>query len=309
MRRVPLFVLLLLCALLAAPAAADRHAPPNAVASILPLHALLAGVMQGVAEPALLIAPAQSPHKVALRPNQARRLAQADLFVWVGEELESGLRKAVSVLPTNAVVIRLGHDADVPVLPARDSAAWAPHHHDDDVGHGGIDPHLWLSPDQAARIASRMAEALIEIDPGHAPVYKANLERMVGRLDEVDALVEQRLAPIRGRPYLVFHDAYQYFERHYRLNAIGSVTIDADHAPGANRIAVLRRRIQESQAGCVFTEPHFEPRVVRILIEGSAAKIGELDPVGRDIEPGPEAYFELLDRLSTSLVSCLGPTP
>ncbi|MCB1823025.1 MAG: zinc ABC transporter substrate-binding protein, partial [Candidatus Competibacteraceae bacterium] len=182
-----------------------------------------------------------------------------------------------------------GHDADVPVLPARDSAAWAPHHHDDDVGHGGIDPHLWLSPDQAARIASRMAEALIEIDPGHAPVYKANLERMVGRLDEVDALVEQRLAPIRGRPYLVFHDAYQYFERHYRLNAIGSVTIDADHAPGANRIAVLRRRIQESQAGCVFTEPHFEPRVVRILIEGSAAKIGELDPVGRDIEPGPEA--------------------
>ncbi|MCB1737245.1 MAG: zinc ABC transporter substrate-binding protein [Gammaproteobacteria bacterium] len=297
-----------MCLLLAfAPAV---FAAPNVVVTILPLHSLLGSLMQGVAEPELLIDPAQSPHKVELRPSQARRLAHADLFVWVGEELESGLRKAVTVLPANATIIRLGHDAAVGTLPARDSGEWEPHHHEGDAdAHGGIDPHLWLNPAQAMQIAARMSAALVAIDPANAAIYRANLHDLHSRLEQFDADLEARLAPVRTQPYLVFHDAYQYFETHYRMNALGAVTIDADHAPGARRIGELRRRIHDSHARCVFAEPHFEPRVVRTLIEGGDARSGEIDPVGRDIAPGPNAYFELLDRLASALVSCLAATP
>lgn len=299
-------------------------AAPRAVASILPLHSLLAGVMQGVAEPELLIPPGQSPHRIELRPSQAEHLSRAELVVWIGPNLETGLRKPVAVLGSNARVLTLGEDAELAVLPTREGGVWEGHehggheaHHEDpkaeghphdahtDEHHDGVDPHLWLSPSQAAGIVRRLADTLSELDPGHAERYRGNAATMLGRLDALDVRLEQRLAPVREIPYLVFHDAYQYFEQRYRLHAVGAVTIDPEHAPGARRIAELRARIAASGARCVFAEPQFEPRILRTLLDGSTARAGELDPIGAALTPGEDAYFALLDGLADALVGCL----
>lgn len=274
----------------------------KAVASILPLHSLLAGVMSGVGEPGLLIPPGQSPHEVDLRPSQARALADADLVVWVGDELETGLRKSISVLGEHAHVLTLADQATLSPLPAR---ALHDHHEHHEHGAHDIDPHLWLSPTKAKVIVTLMRDALSELDPDNAARFHANSATLQRRLDALDNELAERLAPVRAMPYLVFHDAYRYFEEHYGLHSLGAVTIDPQHAPGARRLVELRRKLHDSGARCIFTEPQFEPRVLHALTEGSTIRSGELDPIGADLQPGPDAYFQLMKQLGDALTSCL----
>jgi zinc transport system substrate-binding protein len=122
----------------------------------------------------------------------------------------------------------------------------------------------------------------------------------------LDAVLAQRLAPIRDRPYIVFHDAYRYFEAHYGLKPVGSVTVASDRPPGTRRIEQIHARIKEAQVACVFSTPQFSPRLVGALTEGTTAKTAALDDLGANIASGPNAYEALLNDLASTLVSCLG---
>lgn len=302
-------------------ASVSAAAPPRVVVSILPLHGLVASVMEGVGEPHLLVPPGASPHSFQLKPSEARQLQDADLVVWVGEVLETFLEKPLRTLPKRAEVVEVAGLPGVETLPARSGGVWAEHDHDHGRGHGGktdargghgdeIDGHLWLDPMNGKAIVLALAERLAARDPERARVYRANAAREAARIEELHAALEARLSPVAARPFVVFHDAYQYLERRYGLAAAGSVTVSPDRQPSAKRLAALRRTIRERGAVCVFAEPQFRSPIVASVVEGTGARTATLDPVGAaPIEPGPGAYRVLLDRLGRDLAACLaGPT-
>jgi zinc transport system substrate-binding protein len=289
--------------------AADSQGP-KVVVSIQPLHSLVAGIMEGVGEPRLLIKGGGSPHGYALRPSEARLLADAQLVVWVGHRLEGFLEKPLSTLGRKARQLELAEELESVLLPVREGGGWEAHvdgheHNHDPEEHGEHDQHFWLDPLLAKQVVEKTAAVLAEIDPVHQQQYQKNAARLKERLDNLHARLSTKLNPYKNVPYVVFHDAYQYFEAAYGLNAVGSITIDPERKPGAGRIRELRAKIQTLNARCVFSEPQFESRMVATLIEGSGAKTGILDPLGAKLPAGSQSYFLLMDALADNLVAGL----
>jgi zinc transport system substrate-binding protein len=296
-------------------AAAPAAAAPKVVASIMPVHALVAGVMEGVGAPVLLIRRGGSPHGYSLRPSEARALSEADLVFWIGGQLETFLARPLAALAGRARVIALSEAAGVRLLPVRRGGAWDTH--GEDAGHLGdelaeqkdsaADPHLWLDPRNAVGIVRAAVAALTRADLENAGRYRRNGQTLIAGIEALDGEIADQLAPVRNRPFVVFHDAYQYFERRYALNAIGSVAVSPDRPPGARRLAEMRSRIAALGAVCVFTEPQFRPALVDTVIAGTAARTGVLDPLGAALPVGPDAYFALIRGLAASLARCLSP--
>jgi zinc transport system substrate-binding protein len=276
------------------------------VVSILPLHSLAAAVMQGAGTPQLLVDGGSSPHAYSLRPSAAGALNEADLVVWVGPEMESFLVQPLARHPGR--VLTLLEAPGVRVLAGAHQADSGPgpgHPH----ASGERDPHIWLDPRNAIAAAAAMTQVLSELDPERGGLYRANGERLQARLRGLDQGLEQRLQPLRGRPFLVFHDAYRYLEARYGLHSVGAVVTGPERRPGARRVRELRARIKASGARCVFSEPQFQSSLLTVLTEDSHARAAVLDPVGADLEPGPDAYFRLMNRLADQLVGCLQDPP
>lgn len=311
---------------LAAGSAGPALAAPKVVATIQPVHSLIAGVMAGIGQPDLLIQATASEHSYALRPSDARLLDGADVVFWIGEDLERQLRKPLAALAGKARIVTLAEEAGLRLLPLRRGGGWEAHGEDHEDGGSGPghahaqgaenraegaqdltapDPHVWLDPENAKRIASKAAEVLAALDPDNGRRYAANARRTAEALDGLDGELRAALAPVRGRPYLVFHDAYQYFENRYDLAAVGSVTVSAERQPGPRRLYEVRARLLETGAQCIFGEPQHDMRLARTIAESTPARLGQLDPVGAAIAPGPEAYFTLMRQLAGSLVGCL----
>ncbi len=301
---------------------------PEVVASIKPIHSLVAGVMAGTGEPHLLLKGGQSPHSYSLRPSDAAALQQADVVFWVGDLLETFLEKPLEALSHDARVVALETAPGLTLLSYRESDEADPDHtageghagdeeghtghdhrhdHGDDHAHTGVDPHIWLSPANAAALVEHIAATLSEADPANRERYHENSDAVRARLASLEATLEEELAPVRGLPYVVFHDAYQYFEQRYGLSPVAWVTVSPERPPGAAKVAELRETIRESGARCVFREPQFEPSLVRTITEGTNARAGVLDPLGADITAGPDAYFTLLETLADSFQACLAP--
>jgi zinc transport system substrate-binding protein len=290
--------------------------PVKVVTSIKPVHSLVAGVMRGVAEPALLVKGAASPHSFNLRPSDARALNQADLVFWVGEDLETFLTKPIGSLADKAHPVALMEEANLTLLPTREGGAWERHDHGEHDGehaheggheheHGTHDAHVWLDVDNAAKMVATIAKELSEHDSANAARYKANATALTERLTALDAELKTTLAPVKDRPFVVFHDAYHYLEERYGLNAVGAITVSPDQRPSAQRLSQLRAKISSLDAACVFAEPQFEPTLVATVVEKTPAKRGTLDPLGASLDDGPELYFTLMRGMAASLVSCL----
>lgn len=291
-------------------------AEPRIVASIKPVHSLVAGVMQGVGEPSLLVRGGASPHEYNLRPSDARAINEADIVFWIGPELESFLVKPLNNVKGKVRSVALLDAPGVAVLPLRAGGAWESHRHghEESAGHEehdhdhetARDAHVWLDPVNAVAMVRRIVAALGEVDPVHRVDYERNGAALVERLNQLNRQLAAELAPVRNQPYLVFHDAYQYFERRYGLNAVGSVVLDPERRPGAKRVTEIQARVRDFGVRCVFSEPQFQPALVETIIAGGNARRGVLDPAGgADLTPGPEAYFQLLRRLADALRSCL----
>ncbi|WP_158047842.1 zinc ABC transporter substrate-binding protein [Skermanella pratensis] len=310
------------------PPAAPAAEPVGVVASVKPVHSLVAGVMQGVAEPTLLVKGAASPHSFSLRPSDARALNGADLIFWVGEDLETFLAKPIDSLAGKARVTALMEAPGITLLPTREGGAWEPHEaadhghehghghgHDDHAegghrhgeehAHGTRDAHIWLDVSNARAMVAAIARELSEHDPANAARYQANAKSLAERLTALDAELGTLLAPVKDRPFVVFHDAYHYLEDRYGLNAVGAITVSPEQRPSAQRLSEIRGRIGTLDAACVFAEPQFEPTLVATVVEGTGAGKGMLDPLGAGLPDGPDLYFQLMRDMAASLVSCL----
>jgi len=282
---------------------------PRVVASVLPLHSLVAGVMAGVGEPVLLIDGAASPHAYALRPSAARALAKADAVFWIGPELETFLPKPLKSLAGGARVVTVLDDPSIAVLPVRAGGAWEEVEEEaakkQDAGPGTRDPHVWLDPRNARRIVAIASATLSEIDPAHAAAYRDNATRLVGELANLETELAGELTPARGVPFIVFHDAYHYFEARFGLTTVGAFALSPGTAPGARRVTELRARLVETGVACVFVEPQFEPAVAEAAVAGTSARIAVLDPLGANLPAGEAAYGLLMRNLTDNLLACL----
>jgi zinc transport system substrate-binding protein len=289
-------------------------AVPRVVVTIKPIHSLVAGVMAGVGKPELLLNGAQSPHTVTLRPSDVKKIGGADLIVWVGKDFEIFLTHSLKSLSPQTHVLQLQDSPGIAQLPIREGGVWESRHEHTETSHDEpsgqpIDSHIWLSPQNAREIVTLVKQALIEIDPDNEQRYQDNARELKTRLNDLDQELLARLTPVQWVPFIVFHDAYQYFERHYQLNAIGSITLSPDRKPGARRIHEIHAKLEKLEARCIFSEPQFEPKLLKTIVAGTQVRTGVLDPIGADIPAGKDAYFVLMRRLSDSLVTCLEGNP
>ena len=315
------------------------NADVSVVTSIKPVHSLVSGVMQGVGSPTVIIEGAGSPHTYSLKPSQATQLQDADLVFWMGDELEPFLVDAAQNIARNAELVNLVESHGLKKIRFREGGMFDEHDdhddhakddhddhghdkhakddHDDhghdkhakddhdDHGHGEFDPHVWLDPINAKAIVHEIEEALVKADPKNAKKYEANAVRMAGKLDQLVTELRAQLQPVQGKGFIVFHDAYQYFEQRFGVAAIGSITVSPEVMPGAERVRDLREKIKDLGATCVFSEPQFEPKLVRTLVDGTGARTGVLDPLGSSLTKGPDLYFQLVREMARSLKECL----
>ncbi|WP_376966579.1 zinc ABC transporter substrate-binding protein [Azospirillum sp. A26] len=300
---------------------------PKVVVSIKPIHSLVASVMHGVGEPVLLVRGGASPHSYTMKPSDAKALSAADLVVWVGPELEGFLEKPLKANAPKATRLTLMEQKGMTLLQAREGGAWEPHDHGHEGGHEGghdghghkdhdhkdhdddhdeLNSHIWLDPANARAIVTATADALAARDPADAEAYRSNADRTLQAIDALDAELKATLAPLKDKPFVVFHDAYQYFEARYDLSAVGSITVSPDRRPSAKRLSAIRAKIAGLNAACVFAEPQFEPTLVRTVVEGTNARTGVLDPEGADLPEGEALYPTLMRNLAASLRGCLG---
>lgn len=304
---------LLVGALLAAPAgAAQAASPPSVVTSILPVHALAVAVMAGAGEPVLLLRGGASPHAYQLKPSEARALQGADLVIWIGPALETFLERSLASLAGGARRVTLMEAPGLRLLPAREGGVWEEHAHaadehgEEDHAPGGQDAHIWLDPANAQAMARAIAAALAEVDPARAELYRGNLEGVLRELAVLDGELRARLASVRDRPFVVFHDAWQYLEAAYGLRAVGSITVSPERPPGARRLAELRETIRERGAVCVFSEAQAATPLVESLAQDLGIGTAQLDPVGSAIvAPGPGAYAALMRENVRVMATCL----
>jgi zinc transport system substrate-binding protein len=277
------------------------------VASIAPVHSLAARVMQGAGVPYLLLPPGASPHDHALRPSDAAALERAALVFWVGPRLEPWLERPLTILAAGARVIQLADTPGLTRLALREGAVFeADDPETEPADEAEIDPHLWLDPLNAKLWLGAIAAALVEADPARRALYLANAGAARAELDALAAGIDARLAPLRGRPFVVFHDSFHYFGHRFGIEAAGAVALGDARAPGPARIARIRDRIRALGAVCLFREPQFRSALVATVAEGTGARIGLLDPLGASLPPGPDLYPELLRGLADSLAGCLG---
>ncbi len=289
--------------------ASPATAAPDIVATIAPIHSLVAGVMEGIGTPTLLLPPNASPHSYALRPSDAKALNDAEIVFWIGEELETFMQRPLRALATDARIIGLAKAEGMTLLPVRAASSFEAPEEGSGQQRAALDPHIWLSPANARRIVDTVVTTLSDIDPTNAARYRANGDRTRQRLRDLSAQLTRQLAPLRGRPYIVFHDAYQYFERAYGLRPVGAITINPGQPASAGRLAELRDKITRLETGCLFSEPQFKPDIVDALRRGLDTRIGILDSLGSKFAAGPDQYFETMRDLGRSYAQCLATNP
>ncbi len=276
---------------------------PLVVSTIKPLQSLAGMVMQDIAEPVLLIPANISPHNYRMTPSGAKQLQQANLVLWVGPPLESKLTKPLATLVQTAQILTLIEEPELKILPARRGGT---HNAEDDHDHHtGIDPHLWLDPDNAIVILKLLCRYLSKTDPENAAQYRANTKNSISKIQAMDQEISASLTNLQDRPYLVLHDAFQYFESHYNLAQAGAITANPERKPSAKRIQALRTSIHKNNIACVFTEPQFGTQLANIIIEGTTTQIATLDPIGASIKSTQHEYIALMEQLATNLVDCL----
>lgn len=282
------------------------QAEVKVLTSIKPVQLIAAAVQDGVGVPEVLLPPGASPHNYALRPSDVRRVQSADLLYWIGPDMEGFLPRVLKGRNLPSVALQ-----DLPGLKLRRFAEDSHSHaeeaddHDHDHRPGSLDAHLWLSPVNARVIAGKIASDLSAADPANAARYQSNLKAFDERLDALDLRLKARLAAIEGKPYFVFHEAFDYFEDAYGLKHAGVFSVAAEVQPGAQHVAAMRARLQEVGKTCVFSEPPLRPRLAETLVAGLPVKLAELDALGGYTPATAQGYEQVLEKLGNDLSGCL----
>ena len=306
------------------------------ITTIQPITSLVSAVIGNTGKTISLIPTEISPHEYKLKPSDIKKLQNGNIIFYVSDHLETSITKVFENLPKNIKSINLMEDAGIKHLAIRDNEAWERHdhrhghgdHHDHDKkakehddhedekhakkhdDHNNHekedDVHIWLSPDNAVKIIKKVNKELSLYFPENAVTYNKNTNQMIKKINELEVELKNELSGIKDKPYIVFHDAYQYFETSFDLNAVGSIALDGDIASSPKQISFIKDKIVKFKASCVFQEPQFDSKLVKIVAEGTNAQIGTLDPLGLNIKSGENFYLQLLKNMAKSLKDCLG---
>lgn len=314
-----LFLVGVLCA-----AGVSSSAFATVLTSTKPLGFIAAAITDGVTDTDVLLPDGASPHDYALRPSDVQKIRSASLVVWIGPDMEAFLTKPLSQVDASKQIVLTELASVKPLLSAgseddehhghdhehghdHDSQSVDNKEHDDEHGHhhGGMDMHVWMSPEIAKRSAIAIHDKLLELMPQNKDKLDANLVRFEKELEKTKENIANIMQPLRGKGYFVFHDAYGYFEKAFGLTQSGHFTINPEIQPGAQRLHSIRTQLVEHKAQCVFAEPQFQPAVVNAVAKGTDVRIGVLDPLGSNITLGKDSYLQFLTQLSQQFASCL----
>ena len=305
------------------------------ISTIQPINSLVSAVIGNTGKTISIIPAEQSPHDFKLKPSDVKVLQNGNIIFYVSNHLESSVTKVFKNLPKNIKLINLMEESGINHLAIRDNAAWERHDHhgddhddhdkhgkkhddhDDHEKHGKKhddhddhekedDVHIWLSPDNAIKIVQKVNKVLSLYFPENSKIYNDNTTKFIDKIRSLKMELIKEMSPIKNKPYIVFHDAYQYFEKTFELNAVGSVALEGDIASSPKQISFIKDKIIKSKASCVFQEPQFDSKLVKIVVEGTNAKTGTLDPLGVNITGNKDFYLQLLTNMAKSLKECLG---
>ena len=314
---------------------------PNVAADIAPVHSLVSRVMDGIGAPKLVVQSGASPHGYRLRPSEAKALQDADLVFWMGEELTPWLDGALKTLASKASITTLMDQEGVILHDFRESVLFEAHDHsdhndekdhddhddekdhddhdddkdhddhdddkdhDDHDDHDGHDPHAWLSPENAKLWLNIIASKLSVSDPENAATYFMNAAAGQTEIEEMITEVSATLKPVQGGKFVVFHDAYQYFENDFDFYASGAISLSDASDPSPARVAKIQKRIRDEGIQCILAEPQFKRGLVATVMEGSEATASVIDPLGADLKTGPKLYTQLIINMAKTLRNCL----
>ena len=309
------------------------------VASIKPIHSLVSYVMDGIGKPDVIVDGYNSPHGFSLKPSHAKMIENADLIIWVGENLEAFLEKPLNTIAKKAVNVEIMNLSGIKKLKFRENNIFEGHHDDhghghkekkhddhghghkekkhddhghkkakhDDHGHEGHahgehDPHVWLDPMNAKVIIKEIEKQLVKLDPDNSSKYKANSKKAQSELDNLTKNIKKDLK--RNLRFVVFHDAYQYFEDRFGIKVLGALTVNPDVLPGAEQLSKIREVIEHEKVNCLFSEPQFNPAIIKSIAKDTKIRTGVLDPIGATLDKGKGMYSELLQSMYASFKGC-----
>ena len=284
------------------------NAEVRVVTSIKPIHSLVSYIMEGVGKPDVIVDGYNSPHGFSLKPSHAKMLENADLVIWVGEDLEAFLEKPLETIAKKAKNIELMNLKRIKKLEFREKNIFEElddHKEKDDHeghNHGEHDPHVWLDPMNAKVIIKEITKQLIKLDSTNGSVYKSNSKKALAELDELIKDIKSDLD--KNLRFVVFHDAYQYFENRFGVQVLGTLTVNTDVMPGAKQLSEIREVIEHEKVICLFSEPQFNPAIIKSIAKDTNVKIGILDPLGAKLDKGKELYFDLLKQMASSFKGC-----
>ena len=307
------------CAALIFSLSSNLQAAPSVVVDIAPLHSLVSQVMEDVAKPKLIIPAEASPHQYTLRPSEAKALSDADVVFWISEDLTPWLEKALENLAGSAEKVEMLSLDRTTTYAFREGATFESHaHHDEEEhegekhdeeehhdDHEGVDPHAWLDPENAKVWVKVISETLSKQDPENAAIYSRNAETATASLDALIAATQTQIDTLDQPKFIVFHDAYQYFEKRFGISAAGSISLGDAEDPSPARIQRIRETIQKLGVSCVFTEPQFNPGMVKnVFADTGVSTIGVMDPLGAEIATGSGHYSALIQAMVSSVSEC-----
>ena len=290
------------------------------VTTIKPLHSLISSVMEGVGEPSLIIEGTSNPHTFVFKPSHAQLLEEADIVFWIGEDLEAFMEKPLDSLAGNATKISFMELSSIEKLKFREENIFDDHDdhghddhdghedehegHDDHDGHnhGEFDAHIWLDPSNAIKMVLEISHELSEADPDNAAKYEQNENKTITSLNNLINEINSSIP--KDASYVVFHDAYQYFENRFGVSSAGALTLNPDVLPGAKQIDAIQDLIQDENIKCIFSEPQYNPKIIETLAADMKISTGIMDPLGAFIDQGPEMYQNLILDIANSLKDC-----
>ena len=289
------------------------------VTTIKPLHSLISSVMEGVGEPSLIIEGTSNPHTFVFKPSHAQMLEEADIVFWIGEDLEAFMEKPLDSLAGNATKISFMELSSIEKLKFREENIFDDHDdhgHDDHDGHedeheghddhghhhGEFDAHIWLDPSNAIEMVLEISHELSEIDPDNASKYEQNANKTIASLNNLINEISNNIP--KDASYIVFHDAYQYFENRFGVSSAGALTLNPDVLPGAKQIDAIQDLIQDENIKCIFSEPQYNPKIIETLAADMKISTGIMDPLGAFIDQGPEMYNQLILNIANPLKDC-----
>ena len=321
----------------------NARAEVNVVTTIKPLHSLISSVMEGVGKPSLIIEGTNNPHTFVFKPSHAEMIENADIVFWIGEDLEAFMEKPLESLAKNAKTISFMDLASIEKLKFREQNIFDDHDdhghddhddhghkdddhddhddhdghddehdghddHDDHAGHhdghnhGEFDAHIWLDPANAKEMVLEISHELSELDPSNKSKYEDNASKTIVALDKLIEEVDKSLS--KDISYIVFHDAYQYFEKRFGVIPAGALTLNPDVLPGAKQIADIQDVINDKGIKCIFSEPQYNPKIIETLGNDMNISTGVMDPLGAYIDAGPSMYSDLINGIANSIKDC-----